>query len=415
MAGSRHIVLTSHRPHGQGWLHPITWGAPTAAERGPVIGTVSNPMAKNTIGTHSGSYSVYLAVSVAAGRLDPTHRPDFTNTAPVSAIGPHPQWSDPSRIVSLDPWGHLVTEAFKEQIGAGIDIRPTIAVTQARLTLPEMREAMAEGRLKPDNRILGSAGDVHVTKVAIDPVWFLPGIAARFGVEESAFRRALFEYTGGMYPELVTRSDLEVFLPPIGGITAYVFGDIETIGDPSVPLACRVHDECNGSGVFGSDICTCRPYLTHGIEICIQMAQAGGNGLVVYNRKEGRALGEVTKFLVYNARKRQEGGDTAARYFERTECVAGVQDARFQELMPDVFHWLGITRIERFASMSDMKHSALTAQGIEVVERLDIPPGLIPADAHVEIEAKKAAGYYTSGEPAASGALDKVRGRDLLP
>ena len=28
-----------------------------------------------------------------------------------------------------------------------------------------------------------------------------------------------------MYPELVTRGDLEVFLPPIGGQTAYVFGD----------------------------------------------------------------------------------------------------------------------------------------------------------------------------------------------
>ena len=48
-------------------------------------------------------------------------------------------------------------------------------------------------------------------------------------------------------------------------------------------------------------------------------------GLVVYCRKEGRALGEVTKFLVYNARKRQEGGDSASNYFLRTECVAGVQ------------------------------------------------------------------------------------------
>ncbi|MCB1744120.1 MAG: hypothetical protein KDK91_27360, partial [Gammaproteobacteria bacterium] len=172
-------------------------------------------------------------------------------------------------------------------------------------------------------------------------------------------------------------------------------------------------DECNGSDVFGSDICTCRPYLTHGIEICVQMAQQGGNGLVIYNRKEGRALGEVTKFLVYNARKRQQGGDTAATYFQRTECVAGVQDARFQELMPDVFHWLGITRIDRFASMSDMKHDALVAQGIEVGERLDIPPGLIPEDAHVEIEAKKAAGYYTSGTARDGEELARVRGRDI--
>ena len=28
-----------------------------------------------------------------------------------------------------------------------------------------------------------------------------------------------------MYPELVTRPDLSVFLPPIGGITLYIFGD----------------------------------------------------------------------------------------------------------------------------------------------------------------------------------------------
>ena len=76
-------------------------------------------------------------------------------------------------------------------------------------------------------------------------------------------------------------------------------------------LTARVHDECNGSDVFGSDICTCRPYLTHAIEECIRGAQRGGVGLVAYSRKEGRALGEVTKFLVYNARKRQAGGDTA--------------------------------------------------------------------------------------------------------
>ena len=134
---------------------------------------------------------------------------------------------------------------------------------------------------------------------------------------------------------------------------------------------------------------------------------------MVYNRKEGRALGEVTKFLVYNARKRQKGGDSAAKYFERTECVAGVQDARFQELMPDIFHWLGVTRIDRFASMSDMKHDALVNQGIEIIERLDIPDELIPEDAHVEMEAKKAAGYYTSKLSKTDEDLDLVVGRKI--
>jgi GTP cyclohydrolase II len=134
---------------------------------------------------------------------------------------------------------------------------------------------------------------------------------------------------------------------------------------------------------------------------------------VVYNRKEGRALGEVTKFLVYNARKRQPGGDRAETYFARTECVAGVQDMRFQQLMPDVFHWLGITRIDRWASMSDMKHGALVEAGIEVVERVPIPEALIPVDARVEMDAKKAAGYFTTDiAPTGDPALRKGRALD---
>jgi GTP cyclohydrolase II len=192
-----------------------------------------------------------------------------------------------------------------------------------------------------------------------------------------------------------------------------MFGDPTHLGDKRYTLTCRVHDECNGSDVFGSDICTCRPYLIHGIEESIAQAQAGGTGLIVYNRKEGRALGEVTKFLVYNARKRQPGGDQASTYFERTECVAGVQDARFQQLMPDIIHWLGIRRIDRFVSMSNMKYDALVKGGIEIGERVPIPDGLVPDDANVEMEAKKAAGYFTPDKPPRAADLSKVVGRDL--
>jgi GTP cyclohydrolase II len=88
---------------------------------------------------------------------------------------------------------------------------------------------------------------------------------------------------------------MKVFLPPIGGLTVYIFGDPARVSDEKVRLACRIHDECNGSDVFSSDICTCRPYLLYGIEECAKEAQAGGSGVVVYFRKEGRALGEVLK------------------------------------------------------------------------------------------------------------------------
>jgi GTP cyclohydrolase II len=166
------------------------------------------------------------------------------------------------------------------------------------------------------------------------------------------------------------------------------------MSDPSAKLALRVHDECNGSDVFGSDICTCRPYLTFGIEEAVKEAQAGGSGVVIYFRKEGRALGEVTKYLVYNARKR--GEDRASEYFQRTENIAGVKDMRFQALMPDILHWLGITKIDRMLSMSNMKHDAIVEQGIPIIERVPIPDDMIPADSRVEIDAKIQAGYCMS-------------------
>jgi GTP cyclohydrolase II len=367
------------------------------------------------IGAHGGAYSVYRALAVSSGTLNPNARPDLKDTGPLIEIGPHRQWVGQRTIVSLDPWGHRVAEDFGAEIEDGLDIRPTIAITKARLKLPEVREAIELGRLSEDGVVVHAGGEVGVIKAAIDPVWHLPGVAERFGVTETSLRRTLFEQTAGMYPELVTRRDLHVFLPPIGGTTLYIFGDPAAICDPARPLTCRIHDECNGSDVFGSDICTCRPYLTHGVEECIRTAQAGGAGLIVYNRKEGRALGEVTKFLVYNARKRQPGGDQAATYFARTECVAGVQDARFQQLMPDAIHWLGIGRIDRLVSMSNLKYDALIAAGIEIGERVPLPAELVPQDAMVEIEAKKAAGYFVaeSEMPALGDSPPCVVGRDI--
>ncbi len=409
----RAIVLASH-PHVHGPQPvPVVWGAEDPLMRGPLIGTVTNATQRNVIGTHAGSYSVYRAVAVAAGALDPLRRPDLTNTSPTNQIGPFPQWFDATKIVALDPFGAVVSEVFASFFEKGYDIRPTIAITRAQIKMHELADAIAAGRLAVDNKILRAGGAVQVTKAAIEPVWYLPGVAARFGCQETELRRTLFEHTAGMFPELVTRRDLKVFLPPIGGTTVYMVGDVASIPDTSKPLAVRVHDECNGSDVFGSDICTCRPYLTHGIEECVRTAQAGGSGVIVYNRKEGRALGEVTKFLVYNARKRQVGGDRAEQYFARTECVAGVQDMRFQELMPDVLHWLGITKIDRFVSMSNMKHDAVVRAGIQIIERVPIPDELVPADARVEIDAKMAAGYYTEGAVPDGNELAKPKGRTL--
>jgi GTP cyclohydrolase II len=406
-----HVVLTSHTAHKSGRFIEIDWGAADPAARGPVVGTISDKADRNAIGSHGGSYSIYRALSIAQGVFPLDHRPDLTDTEPTTAIEPQPSWARSEAIVSLDPWGASIKRYFSSYLEDGYNVQPTIAVTQAHLQLHEISEAIDQGRLEVDDQFVRSQGDVAVTKVAIDPVWHLPSMAKRFGIEEPDLRRVLYMETGGMYPEMVTRPDLEVLLPPIGSTTAYIFGNPADLANPDVELTLRVHDECNGSDVFGSDICTCRPYLTWAIEDAARTAQRGGVGLVVYYRKEGRALGEVTKFMVYNARKRQDGGDMASTYFERTECVAGVQDARFQELMPDVLHYFGITKIHNLHSMSNMKYDAIVGSGIEIVNRLSLPDELVPADAQVEIEAKKAAGYFTEDEIVDD--LDTVVGRTL--
>ena len=154
MVGTNHIILTSHKRPEANRIAPLVWGAATAKARGPLIATLTHADQRNVIGSHGGAYSLYRALAVSSGRLDPFHVPDLANTHPAAAIGPHPAWADPDRIVALDPYGHLVSEVFAEQLAEGMDIRPTIAVTQARLRIPEIVQAVEAGRLVADGKIL---------------------------------------------------------------------------------------------------------------------------------------------------------------------------------------------------------------------------------------------------------------------
>ncbi|POR33463.1 Uracil-regulated protein 1 [Tolypocladium paradoxum] len=369
------IVLTTY-PKQIG-IEPLTmdWGNPDPLKRGPVVVSRSPSTIRRRNGP-GGSYSIYYALAVASKELDVDHRPDFTNTEPAVRIGPFPQWGDRRKIVAMDPWGHLAPWTFKDIMDCE----------------NELEDSVKAGRLVPDGKVcLNKLGELSVTKFAVEPVWYLPGVAERFGIDEGTLRRSLFEHTGGSYPELITRGDIKVFLPPIGGLTVYCFGDPTKMSDESVRLSLRIHDECNGSDVFGSDICTCRPYLLFGIEEAVKEAQNGGSGVVIYFRKEGRALGEVTK----------RGADRASDYFTRTENIAGVKDMRFQALMPDILHWLGIKKIDRMLSMSN----------IPIHERVELPEDLIPADSRVEIDAKITAGYFTAGKRLTADELQSVQGR----
>ncbi|GKT50247.1 urea active transporter [Colletotrichum spaethianum] len=133
-----------------------------------------------------GSYSIYYALAVASKQLNLEHRPDFTNTEPAAKIGPFPQWGDPKKIVAMDPWGHLAPWLFKDIIEKQNECVFRVNTCQ----LPELEESVRSGRLAsvPDGKVcLNNLGELAVTKFAVEP--------------------------------LITRNDIKVFLPPIGGYT----------------------------------------------------------------------------------------------------------------------------------------------------------------------------------------------------
>ncbi|KAL8640574.1 MAG: hypothetical protein Q9228_002526 [Teloschistes exilis] len=166
---SSRIILTTYP--GQSGIDPISmnWGHSDPVKRGPVVVSRS----QNTIRRRN-----------ASRNLDKNHKPDFTNAQPAVGLGPFPQWGDAKKIVSIDPWGHVSPWVYASMIREeNLHLRPTIAITRAHMKLPELEESVRAGRLHPDGKIcLNNTGELAVTKFAVEPVWYLPGVAERFGI-----------------------------------------------------------------------------------------------------------------------------------------------------------------------------------------------------------------------------------------
>lgn len=333
------------------------------------------------IGTHGNCHSAYHGLAALREGVDLTkihgiRSPDEFYSPELSEHMEHPKTrAEWKKVFTLDPLGMY----------ANI---PTMSWTAACINFPEISDS-----LKADGKIVDPIDkSINCIKVAIDYVWNIPRFSEGCGLDEKEVREALCQYTQN--PQTLD-TKRNAYLPPVGGCTAYIIGDVRKIHDPSAEIAIRVHDQCTGSDSMGTDICTCRPYLVYAAQAAAEVAQRGGVGIIVYYQKEGRSLGEVTKFRVYNARKKQKGGDRPEMYFHQTESIAGIRDARFQEMMPDVLLWLGISRIDYLLSMSYEKYDAITSAGIRVMQRIALPDAYVPKKAGIEITAKVASGYHS--------------------
>jgi GTP cyclohydrolase II len=138
---------------------------------------------------------------------------------------------------------------------------------------------------------------------------------------------------------------------------ALVKGEI----DPKQPTLVRIHSQCLTGDVFHSLKCDCGPQL----ERAMELVQAEGAGIIVYQQQEGRGIGIINKIRAYALQ--DEGADT----IEANVQLGLDVDARKYDQCAEIIKLLGAGKV-RVMSNNPAKVRALIDAGLEVVERVPI-------------------------------------------
>ena len=143
------------------------------------------------------------------------------------------------------------------------------------------------------------------------------------------------------------------------------------IGQPdgNAPLV-RLHSECLTGDVLGSLKCDCGPQL----HAAIAAIRASGWGILLYLRQEGRGIGLVNKLRAYALQ--DQGFDTV----DANTRLGFAVDSRNFGVAARMLTLMGQDRV-RLLTNNPAKVAALTAAGIEVVERI---PHKLPPNPHNE-------------------------------
>ena len=125
----------------------------------------------------------------------------------------------------------------------------------------------------------------------------------------------------------------------------------------------RLHSECLTGDVLGSLKCDCGPQLDGALEAMASEAGAGGWGVLLYLRQEGRGIGLVNKLRAY--RLQDQGFDTV----DANNRLGLPTEARDFPVAARMLDLLGVRRV-RLMTNNPAKVAALEAEGVTVVERV---------------------------------------------
>ena len=134
----------------------------------------------------------------------------------------------------------------------------------------------------------------------------------------------------------------------------------------------RLHSECLTGDILGSLKCDCGPQLDAALHAMAQEAEAGGWGLLLYLRQEGRGIGLINKLRAYELQ--DQGFDTV----DANTRLGLPVEARDFPVAARMLALLGVAQI-RLMTNNPAKVSALEAEGVKVSERV---PHQLPANPH---------------------------------
>lgn len=159
-----------------------------------------------------------------------------------------------------------------------------------------------------------------------------------------------------------------------------------TVDDGS-PVLVRVHSECLTGDVFGSLRCDCGPQL----DAALQMIAKEGAGAVVYLRgHEGRGIGLAHKVRAYSLQ--EQGRDTVDANLDLGLPV----DSREYGIGAQMLVDLGITET-RLITNNPAKYGGLEGFGLNIVERVKMPPSVNPENINYLRTKRERMGHLLDG------------------
>ena len=126
------------------------------------------------------------------------------------------------------------------------------------------------------------------------------------------------------------------------------------------------------AGPFGSQKCDCGPQLDAALGAMAGEAAAGGWGVLLYMRQEGRGIGLINKLRAYKLQ--DQGFDT----LDANARLGLPVEARDFPVAARMLALLGVRSI-RLMTNNPAKVSALEAEGVSVAERV---AHALPANPH---------------------------------